>query len=198
MISFGHIDKKALIKMIKDCMAITKLEPNLVKREGEIVIIGDVHGQFYDMMSMLDKLTPKLDKSKDFGLLFLGDYVDRGIQCVEVLLYLLALKINYPKQITLQRGNHESRSMTQYFTFRDECLEKYDQETYDLIMDFFDTLPLMSVVNNLYLCVHGGISPEMIEIEDVNTKINRFQEPPNTGLYCDLLWSDPVFENDIA
>ena len=179
-------------------MAITKLEPNLVKREGEIVIIGDVHGQFYDMMSMLDKLTPKLDKSKDFGLLFLGDYVDRGIQCVEVLLYLLALKINYPKQITLQRGNHESRSMTQYFTFRDECLEKYDQETYDLIMDFFDTLPLMSVVNNLYLCVHGGISPEMIEIEDVNTKINRFQEPPNTGLYCDLLWSDPVFENDIA
>ena len=87
--------------MLHDCMEITKLEPNLVKRDGEIVIIGDIHGQFYDMVSMLDKVTPRLDQSKEFGLLFLGDYVDRGIQCVEVLLYLIALKINYPKQITL-------------------------------------------------------------------------------------------------
>jgi serine/threonine-protein phosphatase 2B catalytic subunit len=88
--------------------------------------------------------------------------------------------------------------MTSYFTFRDECIEKYDVETYDLVMEFFDTLPLMSIVNHLYLCVHGGISPELTEVEDVNTKIDRFQEPPNTGLYCDLLWSDPVFENEVA
>ena len=79
LISFGHIDKKAFVKMLNDCKAITKLEPNVVKKEGEIVMIGDIHGQFYDMMSMLDKLTPKLDTSKEFGLLFLGDYVDRGI-----------------------------------------------------------------------------------------------------------------------
>ena len=93
---------------------------------------------------------------------------------MEVLLYLIALKINYPKQITLLRGNHESRSMTSYFTFRDECIEKYDLETYDLVMEFFDTLPLMSTVNSLYLCVHGGISQELLEVEDVNSKIDRF------------------------
>ena len=126
------------------------------------------------MMEMLDSITPRLESEKDFGLLFLGDYVDRGIQCVEVLLYLLSLKICYPKKITLLRGNHESRSMTTYFTFRQECLEKYDVETYELVMEFFDTLPIMCQVNNLYLCVHAGISPELFELSDVNTNINRF------------------------
>ena len=83
--------------MLSDASKLTKEEPNLVLRDGEIAIIGDIHGQFFDMMSMLDNLTPRLEKEKEFGLLFLGDYVDRGIQCVEVLLYLLALKITFPK-----------------------------------------------------------------------------------------------------
>lgn len=65
-------------------------------------------------------------------------------------------------------------------------------------MEFFDTLPLMATVNELFLCVHGGISPELFELSDVNSKINRFCEPPNVGLYCDLLWSDPIFETEIA
>jgi len=82
------------------------------------VIIGDIHGQFFDMLNMLDELTPKLESDPNFGLLFLGDYVDRGIQCIEVLIYLMALKINYPGRVTMLRGNHESRSMTEYFTFR--------------------------------------------------------------------------------
>ncbi len=74
---------------------------------------------------------------------------------------MICLKIIYPKKVSLLRGNHETRTMTQYFTFRKECIDKYDLETYDLIMEFFDTLPLMGVVNNLYLCVHGGISPQL-------------------------------------
>ena len=142
--------------------------------EGEIVMIGDVHGQFYDMIEMLEQLVPRLEKESDFGLVFLGDYVDRGIQCVEVLLYLTALKINFPNRVTLLRGNHESRSMTEYFTFRKECLDKYDVEAYDQTMEFFDCLPLMATVNDLFLCVHGGISPELYEVGDINTKVNRF------------------------
>lgn len=127
------------------------------------------------MVNMLDELTPKLEENdSDFGLVFLGDYVDRGIQCIEVLQYLMALKILFPKKVTLLRGNHETRSMTSYFTFRQECLEKYDVETYDTIMEMFDSLPLMATVNDLYLCVHGGISPELFQLEDVNQKINRF------------------------
>jgi serine/threonine-protein phosphatase 2B catalytic subunit len=75
----GKIDKKTFIKMLSDASRLTKEEPNLVLREGEVAIIGDIHGQFFDMMSMLDNLTPRLEKEKEFGLLFLGDYVDRGI-----------------------------------------------------------------------------------------------------------------------
>ena len=131
-------------------------------------------------------------------MVFLGDYVDRGIQGIEVLLYLMALKVNYPKQVKLLRGNHESRSMTTYFTFRQECLDKYDVEVYDSIMEMFDNLPLVCTVNELYLCVHAGISPDLYELNDINTKIDRFQEPPNVGLHCDLLWSDPFREDTDA
>ena len=80
----------------------------------------------------------------------------------------MALKILFPKKVTLLRGNHESRSMTSYFTFRQECLEKYDVETYEIIMEMFDSLPLIATVNDLYLCVHAGISPEMFQLEDIN------------------------------
>ena len=92
---------------------------------------------------------------------------------VEVMIYLMALKINFPKQITLLRGNHETRNMTESFTFRSECIEKYDQEVYEAFMELFDTLPFASIVNGLYLCVHGGISPDLYEISELD-KINRF------------------------
>ena len=59
-------------------------------------------------------------------------------------------------------------------------------------MDFFDCLPLAATVNDLFLCVHAGISPKLSEVGDINTKIKRFQEPPIVGLFCDLLWSDPI------
>jgi serine/threonine-protein phosphatase 2B catalytic subunit len=89
------------------------------------------------------------------------------------------------------RGNHECRAITDHFTFREEVLHKYDQEVYDLIMDSFDTLPLVALVNHQYFCVHGGISPLIKTIKDIN-KVNRFEEIPLEGLLCDLMWADPI------
>ena len=93
-------------------------------------------------------------------MLFLGDYVDRGEYSIEVLVYLFAMKINYPSNVTLLRGNHESRAMTEHFTFREEVLEKYnnDEEIYSLFLEAFETMPLSALVNSDYLCMHGGIS----------------------------------------
>jgi serine/threonine-protein phosphatase 2B catalytic subunit len=100
--------------------------------------------------------------------------------------------MNYPKDIVLLRGNHESRAMTEHFTFRNEVLTKYrEEQIYDLFLESFEALPLAATVNNDYLCMHGGISPSMADADEIN-KINRFIEPPLSGLLCDILWSDPV------
>ena len=89
------------------------------------------------------------------------------------------------------RGNHESRAMTEHFTFRNEVLSKYKEEqVYDLFIESFESMPLAAIVNNDYLCMHGGISPSISDIEDIN-KVDRFIEPPLSGLLCDLLWADP-------
>lgn len=92
------------------------------------------------------------------------------------------------------RGNHETRSTTAYFGFKTEVLSKYDQEVYDLIMSLFDCLPVASVINNNYLAVHGGLSPSLRYLSDFDYA-NRFAEPPNDGLLCDIMWSDPTTDD---
>jgi serine/threonine-protein phosphatase 2B catalytic subunit len=117
-----------------------------------------------------------LDKSGDpsqTNFVFLGDYVDRGIYSVECMILLLALKCAYPGNIFLLRGNHESRNMTEFFTFREETLEKYDMEVYECFLSAFDTMPLVAIVNEEYLCMHGGVSPNMKTLDQIN-QANRF------------------------
>jgi serine/threonine-protein phosphatase 2B catalytic subunit len=64
-------------------------------------------------------------------------------------------------------------------------------EVYDLFMDAFDSLPIAALVAKKYLAMHGGISPSLTKIEQIN-QINRFDEIPLEGIFCDLLWADPM------
>ena len=128
------------------------------------MIVGDIHGQYYDFVKLLELGgTPSSSKKYEpvTRYLFLGDFVDRGDFSIEVVPLLYALKLNFPKHVYLLRGNHECRSMTSHMNFRMECLSKFDQETYNVVMDSFDLMPLACIVNNRYLAVHGGISPEL-------------------------------------
>ena len=134
-----------------------------------ICVVGDIHGQYFDLLNMISKA----GEPGTINYLFLGDYVDRGILGIEVVLLLFAIKLNEPKSVVLLRGNHESRNMTESFTFREEVLERYDVEVYDLFMDVFDALPISALVAKKYLAMHGGISPELSKLEQINT-INRF------------------------
>jgi serine/threonine-protein phosphatase 2B catalytic subunit len=164
-----------------------KKESNLVQVEEPICVVGDIHGQYYDMLNMISKA----GEPGTLNYLFLGDYVDRGIMGIEVCLLLFAIKLNYPKNVVMLRGNHESRNMTEAFTFRVEVLERYDAEVYDLFMEAFDALPISALVAKKYLAMHGGISPDLHKLEDIN-KIDRFTEIPLDGIFCDLLWADPM------
>ena len=149
--------------------------------------MGDVHGQFYDVKEIF-RLGGNPEQSK---FLFLGDYVDRGSYGVEIVVTLFSLKICFPNAVFLLRGNHECRQMTSYHNFREECIQKYDQEVYELVMEAFDCLPVAAVVNGHFLAVHGGISPEIKNVLDLN-RLERVKEPPQMGALCDFLWADPV------
>ena len=164
------MSKRLIEELIKRSGEIMKKEPNLIKVDGEVVIVGDIHGQFFDMMQMLEQLkqrnlTP--GDAKKTKYLFLGDYVDRGKRSLEVCAYLMALKIKYPHDVFLLRGNHESRQMTQEMDFRRQTTYHFDEDLYQQFMDFFDTLPLAAVVNGRDICMHGGLSPDLKTLDQI-------------------------------
>lgn len=189
----GKLLKTDIRKLINISAEVFKKEGNLVQLQDPITVVGDIHGQFYDLIKLLN-VGGNPENTK---YLFLGDFVDRGSFSTEVMFLILSLKLNFPKSIFLLRGNHECRQMTQCFNFRTECLTKYDQEIYELFMFLFDTFPLSAIINGKFIAFHGGISPELKNIKDLN-KINRFKEPPKSGIFCDILWSDPVDKPDGA
>lgn len=126
-----------------------------------------------------------------FSLLLQGDYVDRGYHSVESVSLLISLKLRYPKRITILRGNHESRQITQVYGFYDECLRKYGSaNVWKYFTDLFDYFPITALVENQILCLHGGLSPSVNTLDEIRA-LDRVQEPPHGGSMCDLLWSDP-------
>ena len=179
----SETDVKKLCDM---AVEVLQFEENVQPVQVPVTICGDVHGQFHDLMELFKIGGP----CPDTNHLFMGDYVDRGYYSVETVSYLVCMKVRFPNRITILRGNHESRQITQVYGFYDECLRKYGSATvWKLFTDLFDYFPITALVDNKVFCLHGGLSP-MIETIDQVRELNRIQEVPTKGqcvICCGLI-----------
>lgn len=190
----GHVLKKGelsaddCVKLCEQVRAILLDEPNCVQVKSPVTVVGDLHGQFQDFKELLSIF----GQPPETNYLFLGDYVDRGDSSVRTVTLAFLMKVRYSERVTLLRGNHESRQITQSYGFYDECLKTYGcPAVWDAFTDAFDFLPLTALVDGQAFCPHAGLSPVLNTIDDVQ-QLDRFQEMPHEGPICDLLWSDPA------
>eukprot|EP00735_Rhodelphis_limneticus_P007994 TRINITY_DN2072_c0_g1::TRINITY_DN2072_c0_g1_i1::g.21773::m.21773 TRINITY_DN2072_c0_g1::TRINITY_DN2072_c0_g1_i1::g.21773 ORF type:complete len:323 (-),score=48.64,sp/Q5I085/PP1B_XENTR/84.05/0.0,Metallophos/PF00149.23/2e-43 TRINITY_DN2072_c0_g1_i1:742-1710(-) len=161
-------------------------QPILLELEAPIKICGDIHGQYYDLLRLFEYggFPPEAN------YLFLGDYVDRGKQSLETICLLLAYKIKYPENFFLLRGNHECASINRIYGFYDECKRRFNVKIWKTFTDCFNCLPVAAIIDEKIFCTHGGLSPDLQHLSQVQ-RIMRPTDVPDMGLLCDLLWSDP-------
>jgi serine/threonine-protein phosphatase PP1 catalytic subunit len=194
----GKVTKTVCLKnaeIFAICQAAREVflsQPALLELAPAVKIVGDVHGQYTDLLRMFEMC----GFPPNSNYLFLGDYVDRGKQSLETILLLLCYKLRYPENFFLLRGNHECANVTRVYGFYDECKRRCNIKVWKSFVDTFNCLPIASVVANKIFCVHGGLSPSLSHMDDIRN-IARPTDVPDYGLLNDLLWSDPAdMEND--
>ncbi|CAE7206780.1 hypothetical protein P3342_011330 [Pyrenophora teres f. teres] len=167
-------------------------QPALLELAPPVKIVGDIHGQYTDLIRMFEMC----GFPPNSNYLFLGDYVDRGKQSLETILLLLCYKLKFPENFFLLRGNHECANVTRVYGFYDECKRRCNIKVWKAFVDTFNTLPIAAIVAQKIFCVHGGLSPSLSHMDDIR-QIARPTDVPDYGLLNDLLWSDPAdMEND--
>lgn len=183
----GRLTTEQAVTILRQATDLLASETNILEVRSPVTVVGDIHGQYYDLMKVFEVG----GNLSDTNYIFLGDYVDRGCFGIECLLYLYSLKLWWPERMFLLRGNHECKHLTEYFTFKRECLHKYSEEVYEACLESFNALPVAGLLDGKFFCVHGGISPELNTLDDIR-RMHRFEEPKSHGLLCDLLWADPI------
>lgn len=154
----------------------------------ELTVCGDVHGQLFDVLNLFDI---NGFPSPDNPYLFNGDFVDRGSWSLEIIMIFFSFKLLYPNSFHMTRGNHETNNMNNIYGFKGELVKKVDTSIYDAFSSCFNWLPLAYCIQRKVLVVHGGLfSQDGVTLDDIR-RISRNCQPPDSGLMCELLWSDP-------
>ncbi|CAL1300740.1 unnamed protein product [Larinioides sclopetarius] len=208
--SWGSTDREALgrclINICRTVYDIISKEDRLLHVSSPAYVLGDIHGNFSDLVCFektLWRMGPLLTPA---SFLFLGDYVDRGQHGVEVIAYLFSQKLLAPEKFFLLRGNHEVRQVQQMFTFYRECLTKFGDrlgtEVWNAVNDCFDVMPLAAVVDGMVFCAHGGIPPPWFGGGLINV-INEIPKPlsdpeKESSLAWELMWNDPINMDSVS
>lgn len=189
----GKVTKTVCLKnaeIFAICQAAREVflsQPALLELAPAVKIVGDVHGQYTDLIRMFEMC----GFPPNSNFLFLGDYVDRGKQSLETILLLLCYKLRFPENFFLLRGNHECANVTRVYGFYDECKRRCNVKVWKTFVDTFNCLPIAAIVAGKIFCVHGGLSPSLSHMDDIR-EIRRPTDVPDYGLLNDLLWSDPA------
>ena len=173
--------------LIERSIIIIKEQKMLLELEAPLRVCGDIHGQYYDLLRVFEHCGFPGEGTQ---YLFLGDYVDRGKQSIETICLLLAYKIKMPTKVHLLRGNHESSVTNRIYGFYDECKIRYNVRLWRNFTELFNYLPVAALIDEKILCMHGGLSPDLRNFSSIS-EISRPTDIPDSGLLCDLLWSDP-------
>ena len=207
---------KDLFKLCQKVRHVLEREPRVVYLQSPAYIFGDIHGNLEDLHFFSDNIW-RLGMSLTAGnFLFLGDYVDRGMSCLEVTAYLLAMKLQLPNKVYLLRGNHETRDVNGWEehygerSFIWQCRSRFGDDigyrVWEACNQVFDRLPLCGVVDQDIFCVHGGIprpvAKDTTRIQDIlNVPKVAGINPPyehEADAYqqvaSDCIWSDPASE----
>jgi protein phosphatase len=174
-----------LFNLCDSVYSLLSVEPLLLRLPAPITIVGDIHGNIDDLLRIFEVV----GYPPHARYLFLGDYVDRGRFSIEVLTLLFALKCKFPNHISLLRGNHETLTISSCYGFSQECDQRFLSLLFTEFNTVFTVLPIAAIVGRALFCVHGGLSPGLTKIEELD-KISKPADVP-TGVLSDLMWSDP-------
>lgn len=193
------LHKNFAYRILCDVEALFKKQPSLVDitvpADCKFTVCGDIHGQFYDLLNIFE-INGLPSETNPY--LFNGDFVDRGSFSVECIFTLFGFKLLYPNHFFLSRGNHESVNMNQMYGFTGEVVAKYSQTMSEMFTIVYNWLPLCHCINQKILVMHGGLfSKDNVTLDDLRG-IDRNRQPPEEGLMCELLWSDPQPQNGRA
>lgn len=192
------VSMDGLMWLLRQAKEAVKNDKMLVSVNPPIHICGDIHGQYTDLLKMFKKLG---FPSRNNRYLFLGDYVDRGRQSIEVISLLFCYKILYHNDVILLRGNHETADVSRIYGFHDECKRRGSIKLWRSFIDVFNEMPVAATVglhghDPAILCMHGGLSPDLEDYKKISD-IKRPTDIPDEGVLCDLLWSDPDTEGPV-
>ncbi|XVF47022.1 hypothetical protein PTKIN_Ptkin03bG0075700 [Pterospermum kingtungense] len=195
------LDCNEIADLCESAERIFSVEPTVLQLKAPIKIFGDLHGQFGDLMRLFDEYgAPSTAGDIAYiDYLFLGDYVDRGQHSLETITLLLALKVEYPNNVHLIRGNHEAADINALFGFRIECIERMGERdgiwAWHRINRLFNWLPLAALIEKKIICMHGGIGRSINHVEQIENLQRPITMEAGSIVLMDLLWSDPT-END--